>query len=276
MLVNNNSNFIAFSPKELTFDEIQKLYIPKDLEKIVDSITEVSGKYYYYKKVDYYQLINELIGSYFSKQISLEAVDYQVGIYNGEIYALSQIFYNQNYEYHNCQDYFGTIANHKLTESTSLISRIYLKEDIMLDLINNPIMLLNILKLTFLDIKMGQIDRNNLGNIMIKITKSNGLIDLAPIIDFESSYDSSPPYPEFYFYDNPFIVLRKNKLSLCSLIRKYPQILDTVNILSILKIRKALDQIQNEKRIILSEKEARYYEEKDNNYSRVLQRIVKH
>lgn len=275
MLVNNSSNFIAFRPKELTFDEIQKLYIPRDLVKIVDSITEVNGKYYYYKKVNFYQLINELIGSYLSKQINLEAVDYQIGIYRGETYALSPIFYNQKYEYHNCQDYFGTIANHKLIESESLISRIYLKEDAMLNQINNPIMLLNILKLTFLDIKMGQIDRNNLGNIMIKIAKSNGFIDLAPIIDFESSYDSSPPYPEFYFYDNLFIVLRKNKLSLGSLIRKHPQTLDTVNILSTLKIRGALEQIQKEKRIILSEKEARYYEEKDNDYSKVLQKLVK-
>lgn len=276
MLVNSSSNFITFSPKELTCDEVQKLYIPRDLEEIVNSITEINGKYYYYKKVDFYQLINELLGSYFSKQISLEAVDYQIGIYNGEIYALSQIFYNQNYEYHDCQDYFGTIANHKLTESESLISRIYLKEETMLEMINNPIMLLNILKLTFLDIKMGQIDRNNLGNIMIKIAKSNGSVDLAPVIDFESSYDSSPPYPEFYFYDNPFIVLRKNKLSLSSLIRKYPQILDTVNILATLKTRDALNQIQNEKRIILSEKETKYYEEKDNDYSRILQKITKH
>lgn len=276
LLVNKNSNFITFSPKEITFDEIRKLCIPKDLEKIADSITKVNRKYYYYKKVDFYQLINELIGSYFSKQIKLDAVDYQIGIYNGEIYALSEIFFNPNYEYHDCQNHFGTIANHKLTESESLISRIYLKEDTMLELIDNPIMLLNILKLTFIDLKMGQIDRNNLGNIMIKTSKSNGVVNLAPVIDFESSYVDNPPYPEFYFYDNPFIVLRKNRLSISSLIGKHPQILDTVNILSTLKIRDTLYQIQDEKRIILSEKEVRYYEEKDNDYSRILQKIVKY
>ncbi len=276
LLINNNSNFITFTPHKLTSNEIQRLYIPRGLEKIVESITEVDGKYYYYKKVDFNQLINEFIGSYFSKQISLDAVDYQLGICNGEIYALSPIFYNQDYEYHDCQDYFGKIANHKLTESESPISRIYLKEDSILELINNTTMLLNILKLTFLDIKMGQIDRNNLGNIMIKKAKLNGLVDLAPVIDFESSYDDSPPYPEFYFYDNPFIVLRKNRLSLSSLIKKHPQILDTVNVLATLKIRDALTQIQREKRIILSGEELRYYEEKDKNYSKVLQKITWH
>ena len=136
-------------------------------------------------------------------------------------------------------------------------------------------MLLNILKLTFLDIKMGQIDRNNLGNIMVKKSKFNGLVDLAPMFDFECSYDDSPPYPEFYFYDNPFVVLRKNQLSLSSLCKRHSQILETLHILATLKIEDVLNRIQEEKRIVLSAEEKKYYEEKDKEYSKVLQKIIK-
>lgn len=275
MLINNNSRFITFNPQKLNPNETQKLYIPKGLEEIVNSIVKNDGKYYYYKEVDFNQLINELVGSYFSRLIHLDAVDYQIGICNGKLYALSQIFYSPDYEYHNCQDFFGTIANHKLAESESLIPRIYLVEDKLLKMINNSTMLLNILKLTFLDIKMGQIDRNNLENIIVKKSKSNGLVDLAPMFDFECSYDDSPPYPEFYFYDNPFVVLRKNRLSISSLCKRYPQILETLHILATLKIGDVLDQIQEEKRIVLSKEESEYYEEKDKEYSRVLQKIIK-
>lgn len=275
MLINNNSCFIPFIPQKLSPNETQKLYIPNGLEEIVSSIVKIDGKYYYYKEVNFNQLINELIGSYMSRLINLDAVDYQIGIYNGISYALSQIFYNPNYEYHNCQDFFGTIANHKLVESESLISKIYLVEDKLLERINNPTMLLNILKLTFLDIKMGQIDRNNLGNIMVKKSKFNGLVDLAPMFDFECSYDDSPPYPEFYFYDNPFVVLRKNQLSLSSLCKRHSQILETLHILATLKIEDVLNRIQEEKRIVLSAEEKKYYEEKDKEYSKVLQKIIK-
>lgn len=121
---------------------------------------------------------------------------------------------------------------------------------------------------------MGQIDRNNLGNIMVKKEKSSGLFDLSPIIDFGSSYITNPPYPEFYFYDNPFIIIRKNKLSIAPLIKRYPQILKTINVLTTKKIEYVLNQIEKEKRIMLSDEELNYYEKKDIEYSKVLQKFI--
>lgn len=273
MFISKSTDLKFFQPKKLTTTEIEDLYIPCYLEKFINSITEIDGRYYFYKEVDHMLLINELIGSYLSKLISLEAVDYQIGIYEKKLYVLSQIFYDSNHLYNNCYDFFGTIANRQLTEFESLISRIYLRQDKMLDLIDNPSMILNILKLSLIDIKMGQIDRHN-QNLMLKIDKVTGLVDLAPIFDFGFSYSDNPLYPDFLFYDNPFIILRKNKISLNSLCKKYPDIINSIYLLGNLEIRSVLDQIQREKNIILTENEKVYYEDKDRKYTKVLKRII--
>lgn len=274
MLIYDSSDFITFTPRILTESDISKLYIPNGQEEIIDSICEVNGKYYYYKGVDFDQLINELIGSLLSKMVGLDAVDYKIGVCNNELYALSEIFYKPGFQYYDCEKFFGKIADHKLTESDINAAKDFFLEDSMFNLITNPKMLLNLLKLTIIDIKMGQIDRNNLGNIIVKEDKTNGLIDLAPIIDFECSYDSSPPFPEFSFYDNPFIVILKSEQSIATLVRKYPQIMETVRLLANLKMEEILLQIQSEKKIKLSMRERKYYEGKDRDYSKVLQKVI--
>lgn len=272
MIVYTNSIFKSFTPIKLSSNEINNLHLPIGLESIANSITKIDGEYYYYKSVSSKQMINELIGSYLSKIINLDAVDYQIGFFNKDLYALSRVFYNADNSYTNCYDFFMTKPNNQLTRLEASISKFYLNQTNILDQISDWKMVSNILKLIAVDLKMGQTDRHNM-NLTIKFCKKNNEMDLAPIYDFEKSYHKLSSYKGLHFYDNPFIMLRKNKISLYKFGRKYPEVAEFAELLTHIDIGDILSEIENEKKVVFSIQEKEYYQNNDIKHNKVLQKI---
>ena len=101
----------------------------------------------------------------------------------------------------------------------------------------------------------------------------SGTLDLAPIFDFGNSYFEKTKYPDKYFYDNPFIIVRKNKLSLNALSRQNPEIIDFARTLIDIPIEDVLTEIEKEKQITIPDETKLFYKKKDEQYTKVLQKL---
>lgn len=269
-MLNTYNKVIKIEDKNFNCDNS---YIPKDMLKgdIKHHIYNYNGVSYYAKEVeeneDEDMLVNELIGSYLSKLINLDAVDYQIGMKNEhKLYVLSKLFYERDFDYKNPDRY----------DSNYLISK--LKKRFLVDNLPEeyPYLRDNLLKLALLDIKMNQFDRYVESNIMIKSAKISNFTNLAPIYDFGFSYPTaSSCYSEiFEIYSNYFITIRKNYESLKLLLKKYPQIYDTLYILATLDIKNALKDIENEKEILINSDIKDNIINQDKDISKVLKRLI--
>ena len=247
-------------------------YIPRNIETdyIKFKIYNRDGDYYYAKKMesitDEDMVIYELIGSYLAKQIGLDAVDYKVGMLGDEIYVLSALFYDRSFVYSyvdNC--YFNEDLNK-------------LRKDYFIDNLPNdyPYVRDNILKLSLLDIKMGQYDRYVPTNLMIKKAVITDYVDLAPVYDFGFSYPK--PIPEnieaFEIYYNAFLKIRKNEESIKLLLKKYPQARNTIKTLAYLDMRDILAAISKDNDIFIDRDLMYYLISQDNNNSVILKRSL--
>lgn len=262
---------ISFSPTKLNNDEIMELNLPFGIKPMINFITKIDNNYYYYKKVNNKEMINELIGSYLCKLIELDVVDYKIGEFESEMYALSKIFYKKEYLYSYCLKYFGLI-----TDGFSVINAVseFFKccQTNILSKIENPTMILDILKLTLIDLKMGQGDRDNYSNLMLKISEKDNTMGIAPIYDFGYSYCKDYCNPGYYI--NPFVIIRKNKSSLLELSKRYPEIIDIAKILVDIPIVNVLDDISKENGVIFNRDEINYYNNKDKEYTKLLRKML--
>jgi len=270
MIINNNSKILHFEPQKINSKEI---YIPSNHLSMLPAITKIDDKYYYIKSVKPKGLINELIGSNLSKKIELNSVDYKIGICDNSLYALSEVFFEPNYSYSYCYDKYNTTAIEMYLKKRVIYERYYLSYLKMLKNINNKEMLLQILKLILIDLKMGQTDRND-HNIMLKTDNETNETTLASIYDFEESYEERPSLNEKYYYDNSFIILRKNFLSLFMFLQHFPFIKEYLKTLCDISILQVLDEIEKEFQIEFHTEEKKYYEEKDKEYTSILKRII--
>lgn len=275
MYYRNENKIVYFTPLKLNDDEISKLNLSQGNKSIVDSITKIDDNYYFYKKVSTYEMINELIGSYMCKEMELDAVDYKIGKLAGEVlyYALSKVFYEEDYIYSYCYKYFGDIGYEVSDIQNSFKYFKYCNTNI-LNKVESYKMISDILKLTLIDLKMGQCDRDTYSNLMLKISKTDEKMELAPIYDFGRAYcdDFYNPNPNFYI--NPFIALRKNKRSLLEFSTKYPEIRDFTKTLVDLQIGDVLGEISKQKGIIFNSNEINYYHKKDKEYTKLLKKML--
>lgn len=263
----NNNSILSFTHERLSPALIDYLCIPEGYEHLINKVTLIDGKYYLYKRIGHFFMINELIGSYLARYINLRAVDYQIGESNLGLHALSELFYKPDYYYTTCYDHYRRTALKDYYFIQKFFLMFYHADTSILDRIKSDKMLFSVLKLIALDLKMGQIDRHN-NNVMLEINKSNNEVDLAPIYDFSLSYCDTSRLP--YFYDSPFIGLRRNKASLDALVRKYPEVLKYIELLINIPIEYVLKEISREKGLIISDKELEYYLRKDEGYTRLL------
>ena len=270
MKFNEESKIIYFKKTKLSQQQIDNLYIPRDYQKICSSITRYNGEYYYYKDVTLNSLINELIGSYFSKKLQLDTVDYQIGVMDNMVYVLSKIFYQENFNYYDCNSYFKTSSFHNIDLFQSFFSFIYLSEFDLLKKIKNPNLLKNILKLIAVDLKMGQFDRHN-KNLFLKISQDN-IVDLAPLFDYGGSYYKKKI--PFEIYDNPLVSIRKNKRSLCYFSEQFPEFLEYIYTLYEITINDVLNNIEKEHLITFEKEERTFYQKKDLENNKVLKKIM--
>lgn len=222
MIINKNSNVIDFELKKVTRDEIDTLNIPPYLKNnLLFGIVKIDGEYYYAKYINDIKMINELIGSYMSKYIGLDTVDYKIGIYNGNMYALSKIFYMKDYEYYNVPTLYRLNPKNLLNVKDKLFHNLYVCKTEVIDKTKDKELIENILKLITVDLKMGQRDRH-VNNVLLK--KKYDKVSLAPVYDYGYSYMSDSKIGSDIYYDSPFIILRKNLLSVKVLSMKYPNI----------------------------------------------------
>ena len=243
-----------------------------DYAYVPDNLYENKSNIYYHDGINYIskhiyfeeEIINELIGSYLSKLIGLESVDYKVGFYNDSLYALSELFYDDNYDY----EYVKQIY---FSEDINNLKKKLFKDDIPEQF---PYIRDKIIKLALLDIKMCQCDRCSNTNIMIKKSKVSNYTDLAPIYDFSDSYPKSFADEQLIIYYNTYLTLRKNKESLLLFLKKYPQAKDTLYKLANLDMKNILSDIENQQEIIIDESIKEYLVKQDNKNSMVLKKIL--
>lgn len=270
MKFNENSKIIPLKKLELSDEEIRSLYIPKKYDSIKESITCYQKEYYYYKSVTANLLINELLGSYLAKKVGLDTVDYKIGEMQNQIYVLSKIFYEPDYSYSDFRSYYGEIQFLDLSFYQTLMSFFYLSKFELLNKIKSSELVKSILKLTALDLKMGQFDRHN-KNLLLKINQNND-VNLVSQFDYGGSYPiKGTPY---LIYDNPAIILRKNKKSLLAFSESFPEFVDYVSLLYHIPIDDAMKDIENEKLIEFDSEEMYFYQKQDIENNKILRKIL--
>ena len=242
----------------------QDAYIPNNFQDLKSNIIRYEDKNYLFKYVwDDSVIVNELIGSYLAKLIDLEAVDYKIGILNDRLYILSELFFDDNFDYSYPKYIFNELDCNKISR------KLY---------INNipeeyPYIREKILKLIILDIKMGQYDRSSYTNLMIKKSKVSNYVDLAPIYDFGLSYPLDLDELLLKIYYNPYITIRKNKASLAMLVSEYPKVKDYINILKDINMPSILTAIENRYKIKVNNNIKDYLYAKDKAYTKVLNKL---
>ena len=257
MNINKNSIILMSDTKKISHILNPNLYVPRKEAWIKKDIVSYENEYFHVKKTSSQELINELLGSYLSQKINLDAVDNRIAIDdNYNLYALSRIFYERNNRYFKVYE-FGY--------NTYYMYDYKIKKDNILDSIQesySKLLLDELLKMIALDLKMMQSDRNA-SNIIFKITKHG--YQLSKVYDFGEAYTG-----KFGSYFNPFIILFLNKNSLKKLIRQYPNIGEYIEKLNNIKIVEALEEISVRFNITFSKSEYEFYMKKDEEITKIL------
>lgn len=275
MKTNDSSNIMFFEQKSIPSKELKRIGVTRDIHDMEKHVVKIDGKYYYSKECANKELINELIGTYLCELVGLDVVDYRIGRltncdYSDCYYALSEIFYRNNYFYVTARDYFDMIPDDTRVYSEN-IDRLFNCETSVLDQVDNYDLVKSVLKMSAVDMKMGQIDRHNY-NVMLRLAM-NGKVEMEKLFDFGCSYDDDPPYPEFHCYDNPFLIVRKNFISLNRLANRYPQIIKYASLLSDIPLYDVLKEIEKRFHILIEDRDIPGYMNMDKDYNKVLRRI---
>lgn len=290
MILNDSSKVIDFTPQQLPEDELDSLCIPNRFKRIRPYIVKIDGKYYFYKNVNEEAMINELIGSYLSKIIGLDAVDYIIGLCDGKLVAVSEVFYRNGYRYEIPREYYGYYPDNIVTKLKWYVfdtlprfldtpgERIqrffpdmYFQEASLLKKVDNPCVLESVMKMTALDLKMGQSDRAYHSNMLLRV--SDDTVEVEKIYDFERSYSRNFYYPHFKYYENPFLTVRKNALSIIGLTRKYRQLSSCAAILSDIPVYDVIREIEKDNNIEIRDELIPSYLTFDKEANKLLRKI---
>ena len=243
MIFNNNSKVISFQYNEPSLDECRKYHIPDENPRVRKLVVNVDNSIFYTKALGNYRMINELIGSHLAHKLDLDTVDYEIGKTSTGFHALSKPFYEEGYQYDFFKDYFH-LSNYPKRTILSRInpfSSFCITEG--LDLLNGTEMYESALKLTAIDLKMGQVDRHS-GNLQVKY--DDRTVSFAPIYDYSESYlmgDAST------IYRSSLVFIKKNRASIEELIKRHPKLLEYLSYLLSLPIDVILTEIGDEKDI---------------------------
>lgn len=253
MIINDNSKVIYFENEVATPEETS--HLPIDSAQIPGRsfLININGEIYFAKAAGIYGLTNELIGSYLSKKIGLDTVDYQIGKTNKSFFALSKPFYEEGYDYVYLKEYFN-IPNYSWRKKSSLSNFRFFPKSLFqarlcstegLDLIRESSVYDSILKLIAVDLKMGQFDRHG-GNLQVKVGESLKP-KVAPIYDYGSAYVLGNE--ESIYCCSSLVWVRRNKKSINELIRRHPDLMNYLEQLQDISMYTILDDICEEKEI---------------------------
>lgn len=272
MKLNDSSEIIRFDNVPISRAEQISFNVPHTMKYAVRNIISIDGKYYYAKVCTSSTLINELIGSYYSSLIGLDAVDYKIGKDNyntGYLYALSEVFYQDDWSYHTVDSYYGIRPDDSRAYSRSF-DRHFICDTSVLDYIDTPNVSDGVIKMSTVDIKMGQVDRFDY-NVLLR--RRDDIVELEKIYDFGSSYKDKTGYLAYDCYYNPFLLVKQNTISLWGLAHRYPQIKDSAAILSNTPLYDVLKDIESRFSIKVEDKDIPGYIEMDKDFSKVLRKV---
>ena len=247
--------------KDLTNEGI---ILPPKFECLRNSTLIHNGKSYYIKPASEYEMINELIGSYLSKQIGLDSVEYSLGYSDEDIYAMSELFFQKDYNYYS----FNDLLVNEYSDWLIKVEHYVHEYGNALYLLNYD-MFIAMLKLIAIDLRMGQYDRRS--NMMFK--DKSGVFEFAPMYDFGASYPNYTYRKYLNEYINNFVIIEKDKEFLKQFSKDFPSFMDFVEIIRSIKMSDVLDEIQSENGIKLSDHEIKHYVYKDNEHNNVLKMI---
>lgn len=269
MILNDKSKVIHISNTGISDEVASKFYIPNtglSMKRydFLSALVIINDELYYVK---YDNILNELIGSFLAKKIELDSVDYQIGIFRNLIYTMSKVFYDREYNYFYPKDY-PEFKHFSKKIHPNLVTDIYCFKSYLKqfdDKIKDEL-----LKLIALDLKMGNSDRHG-HNLMLKQSIETGIIDLAPIYDYGRSYTVFDI--PFKYYQNVYFLTRNNRISLSTLVRKYPQIMEYIDILKNIEMDEILEAIALDKNIKIEDKERCHHLNRDKEYTKILKQI---
>ena len=272
MKITDSSEIIIFDNTPISSAEQILFNVPHTMKYATRNIVKINDKYYYAKACSYTTLINELIGSYYSTLIGLDSVDYLIGKSTTSVsplYALSEIFWKDEYTYTTVEQCYGMRPDDSKVYSRGL-DRFYINETSILDIVSSPSLVDSALKMTAVDLKMDQTDRFNY-NVVLR--RDNDLLEMEKLYDYGSSYNEGS-YNSYNCYINPFLLVKRNFISLCGLAHRYPQICESAAILSNAPLYDVLKDIEKRFNIHIEETDIPNHLDIDKKNSKIL-RMVK-
>lgn len=268
MILNDSSNVIHFKYGNNS-SELKEI-LAEDFYPDISDIVIIDGEYYHAKMVTNREMLNELIGSYYSRLVGLDAVDYKIGILNGQIYALSKMFFKKELSYVYVTDYFCPSLTFSTIKRETIEKRDYFLECGNLQRLNNESAIKSILLMSAVDIKMHQADRHSY-NIILRIV--DGVVYLEKVFDFGWAYEVYKDKDTDVFYKNPFMIVKQDVISLSMLADRHPEFGKCAAILSDAPIYDVLRDIERTNNIKIDEKDFKYYVDKDIEYTKLLRKV---
>jgi len=253
---------IKFNTEDVTkFDEIaksihEKTGVPQELIYtapyffFIDNWHEINGKWYFFKSDGYdFHFINELLGEVISEYFDLETVHYMVAKLcikdkPEKLGLASENFCDPDSTYKRCWDF-----NLDPQNNFSVLGQL---RPLCADHSNYLALLKDMKKFFIRDFYASQLDRTG-NNFLFKIT--NGVIRLAPLYDYENSFEATSPE----IYRNQIVsfdITNKNTQRLLKNDLKFQELLNKLIDANILEF---LAKIEDKHQIIVPYRIKKYY-----------------
>ena len=164
-------------------------------------LRELSDGYYYAKSKSEIKICNEIIGRYLCSRIDLETTDLDLLLDENKIKIVTPNYRKPNLKYQCQKDDADKLFKHQYdVRRLTILPKSYQEEQF---------------KLISIDMMMEQWDRHskNMEEVIVDDT-----LHLTPVIDFESSFFYNP----YFVYDNPYVTLPKDVISICKFLNEFP------------------------------------------------------
>jgi len=224
-----------------------KLHIDYSILKIWHSWYKDSNKEYYYFKDfnnDNKRFINELIGEYLAKKISLDSIHYEIAKKDDTYGLASKSFINKKNKYYYMIDLYLPNAPDNLYNLERLKDKCKTDEEY-------ETLLKEIFKMTAIDIYMSQTDRIKSSNIQFRKDRTG--LHLAPLYDYEKSFMD----PNIAIYKSNLLTLNLYKNEY---INEYPYLYELIDNIFEININHVLEEIEDERKILIPNNDKFEYE----------------
>ena len=226
----------------------KKIGLDKDVCECWNNWYFYDGKWYFFKNFtcEKYtssdlKFLNELIGEFLGHYLNIDTIHYEIASLKDEYGLASESFIKPHNKYIFFKD-LGLFNNFANLDNLIEIRR-KCKDDK-----NYSELVTEILKLTAIDLYMGQADRS-MGNFQFRKEKKE--LHLATIYDFEESFNDV--YKDHYASNLLGLDLDKLKV--------YPELKMMVDDLLTIDVDKMLEQIEDERKILIPSKRKAYYKD---------------